>query len=444
MFKKVIFKCVTLLIIISVSSVFCQGKKGIGLSINANQQYSEASETPLGAGFSAYYTMPIFSGVYMNLEAGYNQMGFVLGSEKTMNLVYLDVLASYDLLTTGQFRPYVQAGLGGFNFKYLVPGKESRYNDAEFVLGTGMRWYFNDHMAVNVAANLKYTTGDDLDGAQRGGNSINDMYYSFQGGLTYYFGKKKSTFEENDFFTDAFDSDGFSAEPFDDGESFSSSTPKESQSVNAGDSELADFLNEINTMDDPNGMGEGSTLAMQEYNRLKARISALKQTIEDKESEIYTIQKSREAVAEESQPLASREVHIVENNYDQSMLSTISLFSQSYENALKKFYSRRYQEAVDLFQALIQKYPDHALASNCEYWIGECFFNTGVYTRAIVSFNRVLEFEHSLKKDDALLMIGHCYLALGQKDKAHEALSRLIREYPESEHTQAAGQLLNK
>lgn len=82
-----------------------------------------------------------------------------------------------------------------------------------------------------------------------------------------------------------------------------------------------------------------------------------------------------------------------------------SRISVAYKDALARFRGRRYQEAIDILQWLLLQYPNDALTSNCQYWIGESYFGLSDYKNAYIAFKRVTSYSSSAKKNDALLMM---------------------------------------
>lgn len=449
---------------------FAQGLKGRfgwGVGLGTQQLYSEPSVTPFGFGGNGLLSYRLSNALSLNLAFGYNTLGFQIAATgggtttKTTNLVYGDLLLDYELMSKSSFRPFVTTGIGGLNFLHTELNK--RYNDAEFLLGGGLRFFLSPTMALSLSSVAKYTTGDDLDGGQRG-TTMKDIYFQVRTGFTMYMGPK-TTVKDDNLFTENLDVEQLGDENSDDGFFFEeddasgentgalfAEDDQGSKSAESGGEDYQDFLNRLNEMDDSQPAASSSSSAttmagssnpkMEEYIRLKSRIDELNATIEKKETEIYSIQQA--LVSKQNVNAVASQTVLRDNNYTASTLGSITNYSKAYESALMKFYSRRYQEAVDLFQALLEKYPDHALSSNCEYWIGESYFAAGNFERAITSFQKVLQYEKSLKKDDALLMIGRAYVELGNKSEAQNAFNRLIREFPASEFVPKSEQYLRK
>ena len=172
--------------------------------------------------------------------------------------------------------------------------------------------------------------------------------------------------------------------------------------------------------------------ADQDYTRIQSQINEINDALAEKDDEISSL---RDELFQESPAIPAA---------DAQASSDLASFSPAYESALNSFYQLRYQETVAKFSELIEKFPTHALVSNCYYWIGEAEYAARDYPAAVEAFNRVLEFSLSIKKDNALLMLGQCYLKLQRPAEARKAFSRLIMEYPTSEAAAKAEEKLNQ
>ncbi len=438
------FKHISLVTLLAIGintpaqDVFSQGLKGrwgFGFGVGAQQQYSDLAVTPFGFGGEGFLTYRLTEKLSINLAAGYNTLGFKLpGVAKTFvtNLFFGNLYADYEFMQLGRIRPFLMAGFGGMNFQVE---QNKRYNDAEALLGGGVRFFVTPNMAVSLFGNAKYTTGDDLDGGQRGGNKINDAYFTARAAVTFYLGGKPSAPEEV-LFTK------MDTEP----------VPDESDQPTETDEDLGSFLNKLSTLEDQQqGMvaesGAGETVTVEEYVRLRSRIDELNEAIERKEREIYKLQ--QEIASRQGTINAIQQTQVPsQTTIRPTSISTtpvrIQDISTAYENALNKFYSRRFSEAISIFSAIIQKYPNHSLASNCQYWIGESYFAAGDYLSAIDAFQKVLNYERTLKRDDALFMLGRAYMELGKNDQAIAMFNRLLTQHPDSEYVDSVRKYLKR
>ena len=105
------------------------------------------------------------------------------------------------------------------------------------------------------------------------------------------------------------------------------------------------------------------------------------------------------------------------------------------------FYRQNYElvQAGDFhgafqgFRHFLQQHPRSALASNAQYWIGECYYGQRQYTQAIREFERVLtHYPSSQKVPAALLKIGYSHLGLQDPKTARLMFRQLVRAHPKS------------
>jgi tol-pal system protein YbgF len=110
----------------------------------------------------------------------------------------------------------------------------------------------------------------------------------------------------------------------------------------------------------------------------------------------------------------------------------------SYEGALKAFGEKKYDEAIQMFQALLDGGAPEDLADNCHYWIGESFFGKKEYKEALKHLEMVFQYKTSEKKGDAYFMMGRCYEMTGDKAKAKEAYEKVVKDYPTNNNVKKA------
>jgi len=107
----------------------------------------------------------------------------------------------------------------------------------------------------------------------------------------------------------------------------------------------------------------------------------------------------------------------------------------AYQAALDTLVERF--EAADsarLFQAFIRDYPESSLLPNAWYWLGESYYVTQNYELALDAFRTLLdEYPASRKEADALLKLGYCQVALGQRGAGEASLRDVGRRFPGTE-----------
>lgn len=119
-------------------------------------------------------------------------------------------------------------------------------------------------------------------------------------------------------------------------------------------------------------------------------------------------------------------------------------FEGRYQTALRDYRGRRYREAIQQFELLLDENSKHSLSDNSQYWIGESYYGLGNYQQAIVAFQRVFGFANSNKDDAAQLKLGLCYMRLGDNERAKLELQKLTDNYTSSEYVSLARRLLGQ
>jgi tol-pal system protein YbgF len=394
----------------SIDTLMAQSRWGLGVSAGANSIYGDLKKTSYGLGGEGYLTRRFNSHVGLTAAVGYNVLPFTTTipalkttAKFTTNAVRGDLMLDYEF-ASNSLRPYIGLGLGGINFE--VTGKlngaklksTKRFSNFDFGPSAGFRVMLGSRSAIDFGGNFRYTTGDGLDGAAI--TKAKDAIVAVRAGFTTFFGGGSSS---------GIDLLAGEQAPVEEAES----------------SDLADFQQRVDQMETAPPQQPQD---MQEYIRLKSRMDDLNQQIGQKEGEINTL---RTALAEKNESVETLQTQVAAAPARSNGAS--ASFSKAYEEALSQFYAKRYTEAISQFEALIAQFPDHSLASNCVYWIGEAHFGSGNYREAANAFNRVLGYPRSLKKDDALLMLGRAHLQLNQKEEARQAFDRLVKEFPTSE-----------
>ncbi len=195
---------------------------------------------------------------------------------------------------------------------------------------------------------------------------------------------------------------------------------------------------------------EQSEDAMSVTGRLEYRVDSLS-------NENRRLRQQLEAVSTENRNLASRSADLETKLHEAKAApppppaakptpapaQTMDMTGR-YSNALAEYRKRNFAAAINQFESLLSDGIREDLADNCHYWIGESNYGLGKYQEAIGHFEHVFGFKHTEKRDDAQLMIGNSYGAMGNKKAAREAYNRLISSYPASTFVRKAQEKLDK
>jgi tol-pal system protein YbgF len=104
-----------------------------------------------------------------------------------------------------------------------------------------------------------------------------------------------------------------------------------------------------------------------------------------------------------------------------------------YQAAFDLLKEGRYDEAATALRDFHGRYPEHELAPNALYWLGEAHYVRRDYTSALAAFQGLLQqYPGTRKAPDALLKAGYCQLELKQTGAARTTLGRVVNEFPDS------------
>jgi len=115
---------------------------------------------------------------------------------------------------------------------------------------------------------------------------------------------------------------------------------------------------------------------------------------------------------------------------DGNQMTGAELADQTYRSAYQSLLSRQFGNAEAGFRTFLAKYPNHALAGDAYYWLGETYFAQGQYKEAAQNFLQGYRtYPSSKKAPDSLLKLGMSLAKLGQKPKACGAYAEVTRKY---------------
>jgi len=221
---------------------------------------------------------------------------------------------------------------------------------------------------------------------------------------------------------------------------------------------------------------EESTKAAQNEEMLKARMMALEESMAALRSEMA---ETREALKQSSvQPMSSMKTEPVMGGAESSeekpwanvpqpgvkdtpkvasktapakpkpqaaSASTVSGAAALYEKGQQLAAAEKAEQAREVLDSFLAKYPNDKLVPNALYWKGETYYAQKDYPQAILAFKDVTQrFPKHAKAQAALLKIGMSYKNVGDADNAVFYLRTLVDEHPGSEPAKLARKLLEE
>ncbi|OGW36088.1 MAG: tol-pal system protein YbgF [Nitrospirae bacterium GWD2_57_9] len=116
-----------------------------------------------------------------------------------------------------------------------------------------------------------------------------------------------------------------------------------------------------------------------------------------------------------------------------------------YMKGLETFKSGNMPAARDIFTKFLEQYPQHDLAANAHYWIGETYYSEKDYEPAILAFQEVIK-NHPQKEKvpAAMLKQAMAFKAINDSKNARYVLKKMLENYPKSEEIKKAKELLKE
>lgn len=111
-----------------------------------------------------------------------------------------------------------------------------------------------------------------------------------------------------------------------------------------------------------------------------------------------------------------------------------------YANALEAYNRGLYDEAELGFEDLVKQFPQHKLAGNAQYWLGEVYTKQNNLKKAKIAFNDgYAKYKNGNKAADSLYRLGVTLKNMQEKDKACVVFMSFAEEFPK-----AGAELQNK
>ena len=93
--------------------------------------------------------------------------------------------------------------------------------------------------------------------------------------------------------------------------------------------------------------------------------------------------------------------------------------------------AEQWQQALDIYQTLIEQHPLHEAVPLAHFASGECLLNLGRYEDALKSYRIVIdEYPDWSDVDDAQFRVGNCLFQLGRYPEAAKTLAAMLESYP--------------
>lgn len=118
---------------------------------------------------------------------------------------------------------------------------------------------------------------------------------------------------------------------------------------------------------------------------------------------------------------------------------------QIYQTAYNYIKAKKYNDAVDELQKMLQKYPSGQFASNAHYWLGELYGLMGKNDQALKEFSTVVQnYPESPRISDAQLKVGLIFASQSKWAEAKNTFKKVINRYPGTASARLASEQLKQ
>lgn len=115
-----------------------------------------------------------------------------------------------------------------------------------------------------------------------------------------------------------------------------------------------------------------------------------------------------------------------------------------YDNALRAYNTGYYDEAELAFSDILSRFPQHALASNAQYWLGEIYIKQKNYNKAKGAFKAGYEnYKNGNKGADSLYRLATTFEMMNDTVHACTILTSFEDEYP-SGHAEIRAKVISE
>jgi tol-pal system protein YbgF len=181
---------------------------------------------------------------------------------------------------------------------------------------------------------------------------------------------------------------------------------------------------------------------------LVTKMSDLSGNLESLNSQLESSQERMSALSEKLDDLQAdlqRRFNVLSGEVTGTAGQGSSAPGDLYRLAYNDFQAGKYDLAIVGFRNFLVQYPKTDLSAQTQFNIGECEYARKNFVDAAREYDKVLlNFSKSEFAPKALYKKGVSLQQAGKKTESHDALRRLIKEYPHSELVKPAKDLLSE
>ncbi len=205
-------------------------------------------------------------------------------------------------------------------------------------------------------------------------------------------------------------------------------------------SSVEEIVRELSAKDDPleREADMGATLRS-----LLDQVAILSERIEEMKGRITAMSQEMRELKQAGRETGTRETAGPRIGQEPDLSQAMAGADQVYQTAYSDYSKGNYELAQMGFTEFIRDNPDHPLASEAQYWVGECLYSQGRLAEAIEAFHHSLNrYPDGERSVTAMLRKGFAQLESGQTSQGVATLQRLMEAHPTANEAKLAADRL--
>jgi tol-pal system protein YbgF len=179
-----------------------------------------------------------------------------------------------------------------------------------------------------------------------------------------------------------------------------------------------------------------------QVDQISGQIQALNDTMDELKVRLAKLSKQFEDMQAAQQSMAAQQSQAQQQAQAMAQAPAPDVL---YNNALRDYNGGNNEVATQEFNDYIKFYPNTDLAGNAYFYLGEVFYKTGDYQKAVTNYDLVLQnFPSGSKAAAAQLRKGFALIELGKPEDGAQELRHVIQRYPRSTEAAQARDKLRK
>ena len=176
-------------------------------------------------------------------------------------------------------------------------------------------------------------------------------------------------------------------------------------------------------------------------NSLKKPAEELARYREDADKRIFNLEERILKLQKGQDDLARKLTELAQQQKKEEVITPEAIYTKG----LNTFQAGNMTAAREIFLKFLEQYPQHEMAANAHYWIGETYYNEQSFEPAILAFQEIItKYPSKEKVPAAMLKQAMAFKAINDSKSARYVLKKLVENHPKSDEVQKAKEMLKE